>query len=301
MKPLSGSTSMITTAFVLTLVNLLTLPAWAQRVPLPVERTAPVLDEFAEPMNRAGNQLVHVLAVGAGIQPPNPFTGEPHPDNAILFTTKVGAGIHPSTDYAGFAVAITPRPVEPFFIRVYNSATTSGSTFYEDSDVFMPEETVDATFTPQVTATTNPVNPSVTADGITVSLKQSLGLNPYTLDTDGDGINDRDELRMGTDAVNAASRMPPVIIYADDHQVVNAVWDVSGADEAIMQAAGLSDMQQAELLQLFGNVPYLLEKTESLGAPWSEVEGSSGAVHQGWPVLPESAEGLQYIRMRMNP
>jgi hypothetical protein len=278
----------------------------AQRVPLPMERLAPVYDEFQRPLCRNAGDLVHVLAVGAGIQPPNPFSGEPHPDNAILMATKVGAGINPKRAACGFAVAITPRPDVSFFVRVYNAPTTGEATFYEDSAIFTPSLTVDEVFYPQLTATTNPVNAALTADGLSVSMKQSLGLNPYTADSDGDGIADADELRMGTDALSAASLMPPLMVVLDRDGRMNAFWEVAGTDRVTLNAAGLSEIQQAEIASIFGDASYRIEQSSYLGhaADWEVVPGSEKRVSEKWPpevVLPAAPGGAGFFRMMMEP
>jgi hypothetical protein len=276
----------------------------AQRVPLPIEREAPVLDQFSQALSRYAGDLVQVLAVGPGIQPPNPFSGEPHFDNRVLYETRVGYGINPGVTDPGFAAYITPRPDEPFFVRVYNAPTAAEATFYEDSDVYTPDPAVDATFYPQMTATTNPVNGALSPDGLTVSLKESLGLNPYAADSDGDSVADAEEIRMGTDALDAGSHMPPLVIYKDQGGVVNAYWDVSGADHAVMALAGLSEIEQTEMAQVYSDVLYQLQQSAELGelAVWSDIPGSASRVFEKWPPevgLPEATDGIQYIRMKM--
>jgi len=252
------------------------------RIPLPVEQHAPVLDQFRLPLAREGNYLVHVLSAGDAIRAPDVDTGAPHPSNTVLFTTRIGAGIDPST-HGGFIASLIPRPSQPFFIRVYNASSPTAATFYEDSAPYYPSDSLDAGFVPALLATTNPINPDVTVDGMTVSMKRSLGLNPNLVDTDGDGYSDLDELAMGTSATDAGEFVPALEVAINAAGVISAGWAGGGVPhQHVLEVLGIPAHTPDQLNQVFRDKNFKLQSSSGPHGAWtSAIQGQIGRA--GWP------------------
>lgn len=278
--------------------------AQTARVPLPLRQTVAVYDQFlAAPLSENRMDLVHVLRAPGGVIHPPQINGQPHPDNVVIFTTSIGVGV-PDEMEGCFATSIIPRPATSFFVRVYNAGTVDAATFYEDSAIFAPSDTNDIAFVPMLTATTNPINPEVTVDGLSVSMKLSLGLNPDTADTDGDGVTDLEELRMGIDPTDASVFMPPIRVGMTEDGQFHADWDMPAPDTAVLNAIGLTAATPEWLDEFYAEIPFNVQMTyELLGPGWTNV--MSGAIGgEGWPPVmqaPETTNTLQYFRMRLQP
>ncbi len=277
--------------------------AQSVKMPLPLSIRTPVVDEFSQPLSGADGDLVHVLAYGAGIQPPNPFSGEPHPDNAVLFTSRIGAGMIRTTQRDGrFSTAIIPRPDQPFFVRVYNAPSTAEASFYEDSDIYAPHLLYDTSFEPQLTATTNPINSAIGVDGLSVSLKESLGLNPYTSDSDGDGITDRDELVVGTNPADGQDVLPPVYMESMADGRMTARMHTSPPSHEMMQMLNANMPTESSMRETYGHVFFTVLGADSLHGEWTPIH--HGQVGSAWPPAVTPPPYLQtsgYYRLRMQP
>ena len=277
--------------------------AQSVKMPLPLSIRTPVVDEFSQPLSGADGDLVHVLAYGAGIQPPNPFSGEPHPDNAVLFTSRIGAGMIRTTQRDGrFSTAIIPRPDQPFFVRVYNAPSTAEASFYEDSDIYAPHLLYDTSFEPQLTATTNPINSAIGVDGLSVSLKESLGLNPYASDSDGDGIDDRDELAVGTNPSDHTDFIPPVFLHTMPGGQVSARMQASPPDASMLQMLSAALPDEARMVELYGHMNYLVEHGDLLSGGWTSL--LHGAISASWPPvvnLPDESQSTGFYRIWILP
>lgn len=144
--------------------------------------TGPVVDEFGEVLqgNDPDSQLfghTHVegdvvqvlLTTDGNIYPPDIF-GNPHPNNVVLQTTKIGLGVSAFYEQPGFFAAAVPRPAEGsyIFIRVFNNSTLEESTFYGDSEKYRVTWQKLETFHGTITGTSHPIDSN---------------------DDDGDGIN----------------------------------------------------------------------------------------------------------------
>lgn len=253
--------------------------AQVAQVPIALEQIHMVVDQFKEPLDGLAGDLVHVLAADDGIYPPEPSTGAPHPSNPVIFTTKVGAGIFtPEQKNGRFVTAINPRPARPFFIRVYNAPAGAEATFYDDSEIFIPSAELDIGFFPELSSTTNPINPALSPDGLTVSLKESLGMDPSAVDTDGDGVTDIDELRMGTVATDPYDHMPDTVVAVDALGRVTADW----ALPVHQPVESIPLMSVEELNQRYAGTRFELQGSPGLLHTWSNlVDGVIG--FSPWP------------------
>jgi len=262
-----------------------------------------MVDQFSVPLSGSEGDLVHVLSVSGAdaALPPNPDTGEPNPTNRILFTTRVGAGIFNPQDADGrFVTAINPRPEEPFVVRVYNAPTLEEATFYEDSALFTPVVTNDVAFFPAMLATTKPIKPDLTPDGMTVSMKESLGLNANAIDTDGDSISDIDELRMGTDATSALDVVPDLVMNMDKNGQISANWELPVHNEPVLLSLGLQAMTVEEVNSRFHGKPFSMQRASGSSAWSSALQGQVGITT--WPPsmqLPPSTNAMEWFRLQM--
>jgi hypothetical protein len=275
------------------------------RVPLSVEHFAPIYNEtLTEALSSDhGGCLVHVLSYNGTIYPPA-MDGAPHPSNTVLFTARIGQGVNTAKMPGAFAISLIPRPVEPFFIRVYNSIYLELATFYEDSNIHYPVIGVDAPFYPHLTATTNAIQTSDdNNDGIINSWATTLGLDPAADhgDTDGDGVRDRDELAMGTDPFNSEDFMPDILMNMANNLVM-AGWNLrTSHNELALSALNITTATVNDVNQVFAGTPYRLEQASSLGDWTNAIEGVIGADGQ-WPlsfVLPVTTNDTGFFRMKL--
>ncbi len=290
-------------------------PAFAQsdnpppRVPLPLERPATVYNQtMTEPLNGEGEgSLVHVLSYNGGIYPPAP-DGSPNPANTILFTTRVGAGVDPLEMPGSFVTAIIPRPVEPFFVRVYNAPTLEASTFYEDSDIHTPSISADVAFYPAMTATTNAIDSADdNSDGINNSWARSLGLSTTAIggDTDGDTWSDWHELAMGTDPKNPDKFIADIAMNMMNGKVV-ADWVLPDHDALqVLNALNIPPATREDLDQMFSGMPFALESSRLVGHWTNAMSGEVSVSDQGnWPPEMPMVDGtntVQFYRLRVYP
>lgn len=276
------------------------VPAQTARVPLPLRQTDAVYDQFlAAPLSQERMDLVHVLSATGGVIYPPQMNGQPHPENPVIFTTSIGVGV-PDEMAGCFATSIIPRPKFPFFVRVYNAPTLDEATFYEDSSIHTPADTVDVAFYPTLTATTNAIDTGdYDADGINNSWERALGLNMSQQDTDGDGVNDATEIEMGTDPLNANSVLPPFMLGAGGPYTLVADWDPHATPDYNAPAPLLQSLSSAiqTTSDPYANLIFSLQVADALPGPWYNV--TSGMVGD-WPAqleAPETTNSLQYYRL----
>jgi hypothetical protein len=181
----------------------------AQQIPLSVSVTEPIRNEYGQPLSRPGGELIQYLYVNGAVFPPDPVTGEPHTNNRVIATSRIGQGVSPGLGIDGvFSAKVTPRPSGEIIARVFNAPTLKDASFYADSQPFVVEgwgPAAMATFVPDFGATTNAIDPrDDDGDGLDNSWEKSLGSNRNLVDSDGDGIGDNAEFRAGTSLTDDA-------------------------------------------------------------------------------------------------
>jgi hypothetical protein len=260
------------------------------RVPLPLENNNIITDEYSNPLNKYN--LIYVLEFNNKIYPPEYDTGNPNTNNKILFTTKVGAGVsNPFEANGKFFTSIIPRPIEPFFVRVYNSSNVLDSSFYEDSEVFVPDIMLDIAFFPTLNSTTNPIDfNDDDFDGIINSWEKSLNLNMYSVDTDGDNVNDNVELLLGTNPLDPDSK-PIFALKFIDQNTIGIQWDYESTNNPNNLINSITQTNNP-----YDNYKYYLQMTEVLNSIWKSIY--SGMVSD-WPVilyLPDVTNNYMFYR-----
>lgn len=232
--------------------------AQAQRVPLHAASAQPLLNEYGQ--TASSGALVQFLLVNGHLYPPD-VNGQPHPNNPVLFTTRIGNGVINSPATAGkFSAAITPRPgMSPaggqvktaIVARAFNASTMGAASFYEDSQVHTVELSR-AIFYPVMNATTNPLDAAdADGDGVNNSWEKSLGSDPQSRDTDGDGVSDGDEFLAGTSLTDEESFLAMVRVFPIPGGHLRAEWEsVPGKQYQLQYAPG----SLADPLMVFSNV-----------------------------------------------
>jgi hypothetical protein len=277
--------------------------AQTARVPLPLERPGVVYDHtLGSPVSADnGGSLVHVLSYSGAIRPPA-FDGTPHLSNTVLFTTRVGAGVNANEMPGTFITSIIPRPSAPFFVRVYNAPTLDEATFYEDSNIHSPVDTMDVAFYPAMTATTNAIDTGdYDGDGINNSWERALGLNMSQQDTDGDGVSDAMEIAMGTDPLNANSVVPPFELGQAGPGMLVADWDLNTEAEGDAAEVLRRSLNEGVTVSSdpFANFVYLLQSSDGLPGEWHNLK--TGLVGE-WPAymsMTESTNAVKFYRVIM--
>ncbi|HMP76151.1 MAG TPA: hypothetical protein PKE12_07645 [Kiritimatiellia bacterium] len=229
---------------------LATFTAGAQKVPLHAAVTNPILNEYGAPLAKPQGELVQFLYVNSGVQPPA-VDGQPHPNNPVVYTSRIGNGMGRADSEGKFSAAITPRPGGPIIARVFNAPTLEEASFYADSQPFTPlqDRTI---FYPVLNATTNPLDSADDdGDGVHNSWEKSLGSDRNNPDTDGDGVPDGHEFRAGTGLTDADSFLAMVRLMPQPGGHLRVEWDaVPGKSYQVQFAAG--DLAAPDLV--FSNV-----------------------------------------------
>ena len=215
------------------------LAAQAQQVPLHAAATNAILDEYGAPLAKPGGELVQFLYVNGGVQPPA-VDGLPHPNNPVVYASRIGSGLATGPDTAGkFSAAISPRPGGPIIARVFNAPTLAEASFYADSQPFTPPQDR-SIFYPVLNATTNPLDAADDDnDGVNNSWEKSLGSNKNSLDSDGDGVSDGHEFRAGTGLTDDASFLMMVRVMPNAVGHLVAQWEAVPGKAYQLQAAPL--------------------------------------------------------------
>lgn len=225
--------------------------ARAQNVPLQAATLQSVRNEYGQVLANPQGELVQFLLVNGHVYPPG-VDGQPHANNPVVFTTRIGNGVGSDPSLAGrFSAALTPRPSGTIIARVFNASTLAGASFYEDSQPFTPPSSR-TIFYPVLNATTNPLDAGDSdQDGVNNSWEKSLGSNPDSGDTDGDGVSDGNELRAGTGLLNGDSYLAMGRVLPSFGGNLMAEWDaVSGKVYQLQFAVG--DLASPDMV--FSNV-----------------------------------------------
>lgn len=211
--------------------------AAAQVAPLQSASMQPIYNEFGQAV--PSGALVQYLQENGQVYPPG-VDGRPHANNPVVFTTKIGNGVrnHPSM-VGRFSAALTPRPTQKIFARVFNAPTLEQASFYTDSQVFTPEQNF-TIFYLNVSSTASPLDAADDdGDGLNNSWEKSLGSDPQNRDTDGDGVSDGDEYRAGTDLTDEDSYLAMVRVLPQPNGDLHVQWDsVPGKSYQLEFAAG---------------------------------------------------------------
>lgn len=211
--------------------------AAAQIAPLQSAVLQPVYNEFGQPA--PSGVLVQYLQENGHVYPPG-VDGLPHANNPVVFTSKIGNGVRNHPSMAGrFSAALTPRPTQKIFARVFNAPTLEQSSFYTDSQVFTPGQNF-TIFYLNVSSTATPLDAADDDDdGVNNSWEKSLGSDPDNRDTDGDGVSDGNEFRAGTSLTNEDDFLAMVRVLPQSNGDLQVQWDsVPGKSYQLEFAAG---------------------------------------------------------------
>lgn len=258
------------------------MSAAAQIVPLQSASQQPIYNEFGQPAPVGA--LVQYLAVNGQVYPPD-SEGRPHPNNPVVFTSQIGNGVRKHPSMAGrFSAAITPRPTQPIFARVFNAPTREAASFYTDSQPFTPRQDF-SIFYLTVNGTTTPLDDADDdGDGVHNSWEKSLGSDPNNPDTDGDGVSDGDEFRAGTDLTDEDSFLAMVRVAPQPNGDLRVQWDsVPGKSYQLQFAAGALTEPN-----VFTNVGSIVTATEEITS--AIIPGGAAA-----------SIGIYRVRLHENP
>ena len=198
----------------LVITSLLTVGCYAEMVvPVMIGMAHPAVDEQGRLLEGGANRdasacdLVHILLVGNGIQPPL-ADGSPHPDNPLIAVIHIGNLASSALENPGvFAceLALTNADLrgKQIVVRLFNAPSLSAASFYNDSEptllntdrVLVDIATVD---TPLYVADSD-------SDGLSDSWEMSYTTDKFQVDTDHDGMSDYDEICVGMSPTDATS------------------------------------------------------------------------------------------------
>ena len=195
----------------------------AQTTPLNINMEEPCVDEWSERLEGTDplcylfgitpvvGDLVQVLQADEPVRAPD-AQGHPHPDNPLLYTTRIGIGISPDQSNSGrFGAALLERPRGMIVVRIFNAPSLEEASFYADSQVFTVSGNV--VFDPIVPRTDVPLDDADDdGDGLHNSWEKSYGSDPLNPDSDGDGIMDGAEHLAGTSPIDGNALLSMVRI-----------------------------------------------------------------------------------------
>ncbi len=203
-------------ASLMVVLSSLQSPAQGLLYPLYFGTSRPIQNEFGRHLEGSAAlppelcARVEILSTTNGIIYPPNKDGTPDPRNTVLpggvsFIGNLTArGLtNPGIFAVGF---MTNQPVygAKLFARAFNASSREAASFYSDSEVFTnagPFIKYDILFAPMTALDTADDD----SDGLHNSWEESYGSNPLMTDSDGDGVDDGQEVRAGTSPVDANS------------------------------------------------------------------------------------------------
>jgi hypothetical protein len=173
--------------------------------------------------------LVQIIHATDGIIRPPDVLGNPHPNNVILYQSRIGLGISPTIPRSGkFDVAVSPRPGGNswIFVRAFNAPCLADASFYGDSQLYKVSSSKNELFGAVIPSTEKELDPNDDDDdGLSNSWEKSYGSDPHFQDSDLDGVSNSDEYFASTDPFNANSflkiksirpYLPPILVIEWD-------------------------------------------------------------------------------------
>lgn len=239
-------------------------PAGAQNAPLAFESAAPIVNEFGQVLPGSadgGGALVQLLAAPNGIYPPD-ISGQPHPSNAVLAVTHIGAGTAPSLGNSGLvsgAVILNRAQATRLFARVFNRETLALSSFYGDSAIYTNPTAIYGMFLFNLAATTQALDSADDdGDGLNNSWEKSYGADKNNPDTDGDGVADGDEHRAGTGLLDDESYLAMIRLRPAAGGAMLVEWDSVAGKRYQVQVATPDPVYD---VATYSNITAVLEAT----------------------------------------
>lgn len=206
-----------------------------------VSAASEIVDEFDNLLNgndRDGYRFGHAYVEGDLVQilqatdntvhSPG-VDGSPGPNNTLLGTCRIGAGVSPALGLSGlFGARVSPRPGgnSRIFARVFNATTLEEASFYADSELFTVKSWKNETFHVNIMKTDQPLDPSDSdGDGLNNSWEKSYGTDPNLVDTDGDGLTDAEEVLVKSDPLDEESLLLVVELLPGGSEDAVLTWD----------------------------------------------------------------------------
>ena len=230
----------------------------------------PIVDESFNVLEGEGtNPIDCVLFLevdeNGDILPPDPVTGEPHPDNPMVASgkTRIGNQVPPQITQPGWFGYVLGGGLggseiggKTIFARVYNANEPTNATFYGDSQTFLVPTTGAPEFWIIVPRTDQPIDPSADQDGDTLTDGEEIqmGTDPNEADTDQDGFDDPIELLAGTSATNELSFLGITQLYKGTNEVWHLGWDTVDSKTYQPQYFARTDLDGPVVFQDIGTM-----------------------------------------------
>lgn len=159
---------------------------------------------------------VEIREVGSGILPPDPATGEGHPDNPLVKESYMGKTVI-GVDPGKFSEVFTNRLEDgkTYFARVYDTPAAGDALYYANTTPFQDVPPAQRPTVPSITVAFQPLrlvsgeeDLDSDGDGIPDAMENEvLGTSPSLRDSDDDGWNDYYEA-VNTDHLNPTEPNP---------------------------------------------------------------------------------------------
>ena len=202
----------------------------AMNAPLRIGTTTPIKDMSGRVLDgnaASPGDLVQIMYTDGGvIHPPDPSSGRPHFENAVISESAIGSLTSHKLNNPGYFATVLSRPQllnqglngASIFVRIYNGPTAETSSHYADSKVYEVKGTKSlANFWIDVSVTDKAINMLADhdGDGLTDEAEMIGGTDPSKSDTDGDGMHDGIESYAGTNPLDASNYLAVTDLYKD--------------------------------------------------------------------------------------